>query len=377
MIKRILAAFVVVGLLGGLLYVSQRRARPAKISGFIEADEIRLGSRLGGRVRQIHVEEGQTVKAGTLLVDLAPFDLEDQRAQAAAQVALRQAELDKLTAGFRPEEIAQAKAKRDELAARLQELEAGPRKETIAAARARLGQAKAEQVYAQASFERIKSTFQKQVATQEELDRATQALDVAKATIQVRQAELAELEAGTRAEDIAMAHAQLEQAEQGWLLQKNGPRKEDIASARAAVEAAQAALKAIDTQIGELRIVAPVDGIIESFELRPGDLVAPNAPAMSMIDPARLWVRAFLPEDFPGVELGQKVQVTVDSYPGRRFAAHVAFIARQAEFTPSNVQTPEKRSQQVFRVKVYLDEGLDVLRPGMPADVWLGSESPP
>ena len=113
------------------------------------------------------------------------------------------------------------------------------------------------------------------------------------------------------------------------------------------------------------------DGTVEAFDLRPGDLVAANAPAMSLLDPAKLWVRAFLPEDLPGVTVGQKLTVTVDSLPGRSFAAHVAFIARQAEFTPSNVQTPEKRSKQVFRVKVYLDEGLDVLRAGMPADVWL------
>ncbi len=74
------------------------------------------------------------------------------------------------------------------------------------------------------------------------------------------------------------------------------------------------------------------------------------------------------------MSVGGSVQVTVDSFPGRRFKAHVGFIARQVEFTPSNVQTPEKRAEQVFRVKVYLDEGLDVLRPGMCADVWLGQQ---
>ena len=124
-------------------------------------------------------------------------------------------------------------------------------------------------------------------------------------------------------------------------------------------------------QIEELAIKAPVNGTIESVELRPGDLVAPNAPALSILDNSTIWVRAYVPENQLSLQLGQKLPVTVDSFPARRFAAHVSFIARQAEFTPNNVQTPEERSKQVFRIKVTLDEGLDMLHPGMAADVWL------
>jgi hypothetical protein len=66
----------------------------------------------------------------------------------------------------------------------------------------------------------------------------------------------------------------------------------------------------------------------------------------------------------------------VDAHPGERFAGHVIFIAREAEFTPRNVQTPEERSKQVFRIKIQLDEGLDRLRPGMFADVNLDGRPP-
>jgi multidrug resistance efflux pump len=90
-----------------------------------------------------------------------------------------------------------------------------------------------------------------------------------------------------------------------------------------------------------------------------------------MIDPSSLWVRAYLPEARLDVQLGAPLEVAVAAFPGLRFKAHVAFVARQAEFTPGNVQTPDERAKQVFRVKVVLDEGLDVLRPGMSADVWL------
>ena len=99
MIKKIVAVVLVAAALAALLYYSQVRFRPRKISGFLEADEIRLGSRVGGRVLKIHVAEGDRVKAAAPLVDLDPYDLLDLRAQAAATVQSRQADLDKLHAG--------------------------------------------------------------------------------------------------------------------------------------------------------------------------------------------------------------------------------------------------------------------------------------
>jgi multidrug resistance efflux pump len=150
-----------------------------------------------------------------------------------------------------------------------------------------------------------------------------------------------------------------------------GSRTEDIDEAKAAADAADAAVAAVDRQIEELVVRAPSDGVVDAVELRPGDLVAPNAPVLTIVDGARLWVRAYVPENRLDVQIGQELEVSVDSFPGRRFKAHVTFVAREAEFTPGNVQTPDERSKQVFRVKVEFGEGRDVLRPGMSADVWL------
>jgi multidrug resistance efflux pump len=117
--------------------------------------------------------------------------------------------------------------------------------------------------------------------------------------------------------------------------------------------------------------------VVDAIDLRPGDLVAPNAPAAALLDKSTLWVRAYVPEAHLGhVSIDQRVSVSVDSFAGRSFAAHLTFIAQEAEFTPRNVQTPEERSKQVFRIKVTIDEGLDVLRPGMAADVLLEDTAP-
>ena len=374
MIKKLIALATVAAVILGVLVYSQRRTVEFKVSGLVEADDIHVGSRVGGRVAKVHVQEGQAVAAGQLLAELEPYDLLDLAAQAQAQLAVREADLARLKAGPREEEIAQAKARRDELAAKLQELVNGPRKETIDAAKARLTQAQADNTYAQSNLVKARSLVEKNAASREELDKATQLADIAAGVVAMRQAELSELQAGTRSEDIETAKAQLEQAQQQLKLQTSGYRKEDIDAAVAAANAARAAVKLAQAQIAELNITAPLDGMIESFDLRPGDLVAPNAPALTMLAKGQLYVRAYLPETRLDIAVGRAMLVTTDSFPGRKFAGHVSFVSRQAEFTPANVQTDEKRAEQVFRLKVLLTEGLDVLRPGMPVDVWLAPE---
>ena len=372
--NRAIVLVLLAALAAGLLVYSQFRRGPLKVSGFIEAYEIRIGSRVGGRVQKVLVEEGADVKQGDLLVALEPYDLNERRSQAAAEWAARKAAYEKLAKGFRSEEIEQAKAVYDRLAAQLAELEHGPREQEIAAAEARVRLAEAELVLAQENLDRLERLVPRNAATKEELDEALTALRVARATLEVRQQELELLREGTRPEQIEAARAQLEEANQEWLLRRNGFRPEEIAEAKAAVEAAHAALQAVEQQLAELNVVAPLAAMVEAVDLRPGDMISPNAPVLSLMDTSRLWVRAYVPENRLDLSIDQPMWVTVDSFPETRYRGHVSFIARQAEFTPSNVQTPEERSKQVFRIHVTLDEGLDRLRPGMSAAVWLEEE---
>ncbi|MBN2022740.1 MAG: efflux RND transporter periplasmic adaptor subunit [Pirellulales bacterium] len=370
MIRRIALGVVAAALALGLLLASQWRSRPLVVSGFIETDEIRLGSRIGGRVARVDVEEGDRVKAGQTLVELEPYDLAEREAAAAAALAAKKAEYAKLTAGYRPQEIAQAEARYDRMKAEHDKLVAGPRPQEKDAARDRLQAAQAEMQFAEWSYDRAKDLFERSAIAKEELDRRSEQLRIARSLQGVRRNELALLEEGTRAEDLAAAAAAVKEAHAASELAKAGFRKEDVALAKAAMEAAAAELAAIGRQREELAIVAPLNGFVDSLDLRPGDLAAPSAPVMSMLNPKRLWVRAYLPENL-SVPLGTKVRVTVDAFPDESFEAEVTFVSRQAEFTPNNVQTPEERSKQVFRIKVVLLEGLDRLRPGMAADVWL------
>lgn len=375
-LKVIVAAAVVIALAAALLY-SQMRPEPLRVSGFIESHEVRIGSRVGGRVAQVLVEEGDTVHAGEALVRLEPFDLLEKRAQAEAQLRERQEVLARLKSGFRPEEIAAARAQVEQLRALLQKLVAGPRKQEVAAAGARLKLANADLERAQLLYHRTEQLVRSGASTQDQFDEVEKQLKVARAQAEVAQDELAILEEGTRIEDIDAAKANVAGAEADYDLKARGYRAEEIAEAAAAVDAAQATLAAVDQQIQELTITAPISGAVEATDLRPGDLINANAPAVSLIDLGELWVRAYVPENHLNLQIGQELVITVDSFPGQKFKGRISFIARQAEFTPGNVQTPEERSKQVFRIKVVLVTGLDVLRPGMSADVWLPGNKEP
>lgn len=321
MMKRLLILAALAAVLVALLWYSGQTAESLVVSGFIEADAVRLGSRIGGRVQAVAAEEGDRVTPGQVLIELEPYDLRERRAEAAARL--------------------------DELKARLLRLENGSRPQEIGAAAARLELAQAQADLAATTLTRVSRAFNASAATQDEMDRAREQTDAAGAQVRVREQELALLKEGTRAEELA--------------------------EARAAVAAAEAALAAVDRRLEELTIEAPIDAVVEAVDLQPGDLVAPNAPVLSLVDDGHLWVRAYVPEDRLNLDVGRRVAVRVDSFPDRTFAGHVSFISREAEFTPGNVQTPEERAKQVFRIKVVLDEGLDVLRPGMAADVLLDS----
>jgi HlyD family secretion protein len=155
------------------------------------------------------------------------------------------------------------------------------------------------------------------------------------------------------------------------LLQK-GTRREDIEAERAQLTQQERRRASLMKQREESVVRSTVAGVVQSFGLRPGDLVAPNQPVAEILEADQLWVRVFVPETLLGlVHVGQPARVTVDTFPNQSFAGHVATIASQGEYTPRNVQTRAQRAEQVFGVKVLVDPN-PKLKAGMAAEVDLG-----
>ncbi|QDU76382.1 Multidrug export protein EmrA [Bremerella volcania] len=371
MIYRFLVIGLVIIVLGGLVAYSKLVPEPNMVSGFLEADEIRIGSRVGGRVKSVLVEEGDPVAKGQLLIELEPFDLLQREQEAVELLAQREADYQRLKAGFRVEEIAQAEARSLQAQAHLDKLKAGPREQEIQAARGRVEVADAALVLAKQNFARRNELFEKNTISREEFDSATKELEAANAEVAVRRQELDLLKAGTREEEIREAEGRLAEAKAAWELMKNGSRAEDVAAAKAARDAAQASVEVIREQKRELQITSSVNGFVEALDLQPGDLVGASAPVLSVLDQENLWVRCYVPQNRHAIEVGEKLRVTVDGLPEEEYVGEVVFVSRQAEFTPSNVQTLEDRSKLVFRTKVELNEKVGRLRPGMTVNVSL------
>ena len=136
------------------------------------------------------------------------------------------------------------------------------------------------------------------------------------------------------------------------------------------VASAQARLDSIDVQLAKVTGYAPMDGVILTRNVEPGEFVQPGASAFSMADLNNIIITVYVPEDRYGqITLGQPAKVTVDSLPDEIFNAEVIHIADQAEFTPRNVQTVEGRSSTVYAIKLKVTDSEGKLKIGMPADV--------
>jgi len=167
------------------------------------------------------------------------------------------------------------------------------------------------------------------------------------------------------------AAARAESAHLAYLELERGSRPEDVAAARATVAGAEQQLLYLARQHQETVVRAPADGVVESMDLRPGDLVGANRPVANLLEPGQLWVRVFVPETKLGLaRVGQGAELTVDSYPDRRFPGRVVEIADRAEYTPRNIQTLDQRNDLVFGVKIEVQPTSE-LKAGMAATVRL------
>ena len=371
-IIRIAAVAVVIIAVVWIALAIQAHLAAGVFSGTVETREIEIGSKIGGRVTEVAVEEGQQVTAGTVLVRFEANQLKAQRAQAEAAVVEARADLDRMERGNRPEEITQAKAAAATAQHELEASQNGPRPQEIAAAQANFAAAKADAVDAEISYKRMEQLVADDVISKQQFDDARDKRDAATQRAEAARQQLALLQAGTRPEDLHAAEDRYRQAQAAAVLSVKGSRKEDVDAARGRLDAALANVDSLDAQLAEAVLAAPANAIVETVSVRPGDLVSPNRIVIVMLEPSQLWVKIYLPEtDLARVHLGQQADVKVDSYPGRAFNGHVEQIASEAEFLPRNVQTQSDREHQVFGAKVYVDNPQGVLKSGMSATVHL------
>jgi HlyD family secretion protein len=142
-----------------------------------------------------------------------------------------------------------------------------------------------------------------------------------------------------------------------------------LASAQADIANAEATRKQILSQVNDLTINSPIDGIVISRSVEPGTVVSAGKALLTVLDLNTVYMRGFIPEGEIGqVRVGQQAQVSLDSHPDRPLNAHVIAVDTEASFTPENIYFKEDRVQQVFGIKVAIDQPGGLAKPGMPAD---------
>jgi HlyD family secretion protein len=358
--KRIAIVVVVVAAIvgGSALYATWfRRESGLQGSGTVEARNIRVGSKVGGRIDQVLVREGDSVQPGQVLVT---FDEQELK----ASLEQSRANAEKAQRGYRPEEIAESRAAAAQARAEYEQRKNGYRHEDIAAAQADLDRAKAEEVRSHLDFQRYDALAQKDLVSKQQRDTAEMNWKVAAAQQDNAKHKLDELQRGYRPEEIASAEARYRQTQATLEKFERGNRREDV-------EQAQAAYAYDEARFRERQVTAPSAAIVEVLDVRPGDLIAPNTPIATLLEQDQIYVRIYIPETEIGrVKLGAKAEVRVDSFPKTVFEGMVEQINQQAEFLPRNVQTREERVHQVIGVKIRINASGKVL-PGMAADVKL------
>lgn len=331
--KLILAAVVLAVLvLGGVLW--WRHAHRADdgdlvFNGNVDIRQISLAFDNSGRVLSVGAEEGDTVKAGTVLATLDTQALQFQADQAQAQIQVQAQALLKARNGSRPEEITQARN------------------------HATAAQADAEQASADlARLEDVAARTSGRGVSAKDLDAARAKAKAAQATAQAQREALR--------------------------LSELGPRQEDRDSAQAQLDAAQASLKLLQYQIAQGELRAPADAVVRSRLLEPGDMASAQKPVFALALTHPKWVRIYVGEtDLGRVKPGMAARVTTDSHPDTAIAGKVGYIASVAEFTPKSVQTEALRTSLVYEVRVLVQDTDNALRLGQPATVTLVTDAGP
>jgi HlyD family secretion protein len=294
--------------------------------GNIDLRQVQLSFNNSERIAAVLVHEGDRVREGQVLARLDTRRLEPQVAQAAAEAAAQRQIVRRLRSGSRPEEIAQA--------------------------RANVESAKADAVNARQQLERLRAAAELsagKAVRQQDVDSGKAALQVAEARLAVNQ----------RALELAVT----------------GPRKEEIAEAEARLQANEAQLALLRQQLADAQLVAPVDAVVRTRILEPGEMASPQKPVFSLAITDPKWVRAYVSEsDLGRIHEGMGAAVAVDSFPSRRFDGWVGFISPVAEFTPKTVQTQELRTSLVYELRVFVKDPANQLRLGMPATVYVETD---
>ncbi len=324
----VVALAVILGGLGYWVYLREHRNpdNRLRLQGHMEATETDLSFKVSGIIEYIFFQEGDWINNGQKVAGLEAKDLKDEVDRATASLAATTANLTKMEAGYRPQEIKEAEAQ--------------------------VGKTKADLDNKKIDYERYENLLKRKVVPAITRDKFLA--------------------------DYLMAKEAHKSALEQYSLRREGFRQEDIDQARGQFKEAEASLELALTRLGYATINSPVTGVVLVRPMEPGMTAAVGAPVLTLGDMDNIYFEGYIPEtDLAKVKFGMKAEITSDAYPGKKYPAWVSFINSKAEFTPKTVETYKERVTLVYRTKIRARNLNYDLKPGMPAEAVIFLDSKP
>ncbi|KAF5082846.1 Barrel-sandwich domain of CusB or HlyD membrane-fusion [anaerobic digester metagenome] len=288
---------------------------PIVIQGQVEATEVKVATKIAGRIIQKHVKLGAQVKVGDMLIELSSPEIDAK--------------------------MQQVRALGDAANAQNSKAEKGARDEQIAAAHSVYQKAVAASELAQKTFERVQNLFNEGVIPAQKRDEAETQLRVSKMN-----------------EEAAKAN---------YEMALSATRVEDKAAARALVNQAKGAINEVQSYLGETLLASPINGEISQINAEQGELVTPGFPVVHIIDLTDCWVTFHIREDMLSkFTMGSEFSAMVPALNGQTISLRVNFIKAEADFaTWRATKASGAFDLKTFEVRAQPVAVVGNLRPGM------------
>lgn len=343
--RLIIPMILAVSLLPVLAATGCGKKTELELSGTIEATQLEASSEVAGKIIRLEKNEGDALKQDDVLAVLDSSMQELTVKQQQAIINLKEAKLEELKAGTRPQQLDQAKAavKSAELA--------------VTNASTSVKNAQTTYDYWLDKYESTKKLNESNSSTENDVTDAKYKVDTAKQQLDI---------AGKQYES---SKAQLASAKAQQDLLEKGSTSQTIKAAEADLEQSRIALEQANLTLGKYSVKAAMDGVYSIKNVNIGDIINPGTSVATISDLKDLWVNVFIPQRYlTSVSDGQELDLRVKALDNGTVKGHIVHIADKAEFTPKNTETDDAKENTVFKIKIKIDEKVDLLKPGMTVD---------
>ena len=340
------------------------------VPGRIAGDEATVSAKIAGRVREISVREGDSVRAGDVI---AVLDDDQVRAREdAAKSAVQQAEA-RVRGSQQQISVLRAQEHSSSISVDQSKIDSEGRvsqaRAQVAAAEAALAQARAANNQAKYDYENQSKLAKDGDLSERQGMLAKSNLEATSAAVNAAEEQVKAARGGYNAQQAALKTPSILSSQTLSIQEQINKAQSEITGAMADAEKFRAQLREAEANRADLRIVAPFDGTITVRSVEPGEVINPGTAIVTLVNLQELYLRVFVPiAEIDRVRVGQPARIYLDSRPGRAIEATVSRIDPDAAFTPENTYYREDRVRQVVGVKLSVKNSDGAAKPGVPGE---------